>query len=72
MGNNIHDITSFERGEDSEGDVIGEATEALDEYFVKPFWKSTVVRLGCVLVAMKVVDVAGKILLERVNAKRGL
>jgi len=71
MSGNVHDITSFDRDEFDEGDQITEAAEVLNDLFVKPFWKSTIVRLGCVLVALKAVDVAGKIILARNAAKRG-
>lgn len=72
MSDNVHDITSFGQDEFGEGDQITEAAEVLNDLFIRPFWKSTIIRLGCVLVALKAVDIAGKVILERNMAKRGI
>jgi hypothetical protein len=64
--NNIHDITSFEKGEGTDSILDNEIEDGIGGTFpleVRPF--------GIVIVAVTVVKTAGRIIVARNNAKYG-
>jgi hypothetical protein len=72
--NNIHDITSFEKGEGTDSILDNEIEDGIGGTFpleVRPFFKSSIIRFGIVIVAVTVVKTAGRIIVARNNAKYG-
>jgi ABC-type glycerol-3-phosphate transport system permease component len=68
--NETHSITSI--GENDEETTLEDAAEVLTDLFIKPFWKSTIIRVGAVVVAVTIVKTAGRIIIARNNAKFGV
>jgi hypothetical protein len=67
--NNIHDITTIEKQED-EASILDQEIDGLGGTFViRPFWESTIIRAGIVIVAVTIVKTAGRVITARNNAK---
>lgn len=79
----IHNITSVGKNEEPtvemdenkitiNKDGIEEVLESAKGILVKPFWKSTIIRAGIVIVAVTAVKTAGRVIIARNNAKFGV
>jgi hypothetical protein len=74
--NEIHNISSIDDNgvvldpiESGEEVTLEDAADVLTDLFIKPFWKSTIIRVGAVVVAVTIVKTAGRVLIARNNAK---
>jgi hypothetical protein len=67
MADNVYDITSLDPNGENPLDVEIEGIGGT--LAIRPFWKSSIIRIGVVIVALRVVAVAHDIIVRRMDEK---